>query len=118
MAHHREVKSHDSSRTSRRVADAFDDRSSTGPCGRRLTVSFMPIYVSVAVVSTLCFVDGVRRSAAQWLDADRAKTWWLVALAFSGWLCLPAVVVVPAYLIGVVPRFSPRLAQGEDRFRK
>ena len=64
------------------------------------------LIVAVYAVSGACFLDGARRSQGEWAHADKERSYWLMMIVVGGLLVLPAVVVVPAYLVGVVPKFA------------
>lgn len=66
----------------------------------------MAVLIVICVLTGLCLIDAARRPTAQWAEADRDKGYWVTSLVMSGILVLPAVVLVPAYLIGVLPRFA------------
>lgn len=79
----------------------------------------MELVIAIYVLTGLCLIDAARRSTAQWAEADRDKPYWIGSLAASGLFVLPAVVFVPAYLIGVVPRFGSHPRPGvHDPFAK
>jgi hypothetical protein len=73
-------------------------------------------------LSLVCLVDAVRRPVVAWVAADRNKGWWVGALVVSAMIVIPAPVIVPAYLLGVLPMF-PRgqevgAARQRDKFAK
>ncbi|MBX3313760.1 MAG: hypothetical protein KF906_05505 [Actinobacteria bacterium] len=76
--------------------------------------------VAVAwVVSGICVFDAARRSAGEWAHADKDKGYWLMLLTVGGLFVLPAVVIVPCYLLGVLPKFGGgRSAVEQNPFSK
>ena len=68
------------------------------------------IYVTSWAVCIYCLYDAIRHSDGEWVHADRSKSSWIGYLVLSGFLCVPTIVIVPAYLLGVKPKFS-----GADR---
>lgn len=68
----------------------------------------MAVMITIWVVSGLCVLDAVRRTQAEWAEADRDKGYWVTSLVVSGVLALPALVFVPGYVFGVLPRFTSR----------
>lgn len=66
----------------------------------------MAALITIWVVSGLCVLDAVRRPVAEWAEADREKSYWVMSLIISGLFALPALVFVPGYVLGVLPRFG------------
>jgi hypothetical protein len=60
--------------------------------------------------------DQLRRPASAWVAADRNRGWWIATTTVFG-LFACGIVIAPAYLLGVVPRFGNHLAV-DDAFRK
>ena len=52
------------------------------------------------------FIDAYRHDEDAWRLAKRDRHWWLVMLGFSLVVLAPAVIFVPAYYVGVRPRFQ------------
>jgi hypothetical protein len=74
----------------------------------------------VLVISYLAaaaaLADQLRRPASEWAAADRNRGWWISMTVFLG-LFACGIFIAPAYLVGVVPRFSSQVAV-DDAFRK
>jgi hypothetical protein len=63
-------------------------------------------------IAALAFVDGVRRPASQWLEADRNRGYWLTAIVLLN------VVGALLYLVFVLPRFPAGSSAGGEMFLK
>lgn len=79
----------------------------------------MTIVVLIWLAVGGCLVDALRRPAHFWAEADRDRAWWVSMLVVS-LLVLPAVLIVPAYLVAVVPMSTSRASRDRstDPFRK
>jgi hypothetical protein len=71
-----------------------------------------PLVVVCYGVTAVAFVDALRRSPSEWLEADRNKAFWLVMLVFLN------VLGALAYVLFVVTRFSGSRATGEDFLKR
>lgn len=79
----------------------------------------MTIVVLIWLAVGGCLVDAFRRPAHFWAEADRDRGWWVSMLVVS-FRVLPAIFIVPAYLMAVVPMSTSRasLSHSTDPFRK
>ena len=64
------------------------------------------VAIALPLLTLLAFVDAYRHDEDAWSAAERDRRWWLLVLGVSLVLVLPGVIFMPAYLVGVRPRFG------------
>ncbi len=60
------------------------------------------IGVLLCVGAVIAFIDALRRSPSEWIEADRNRGYWLITLV------LFSVFAAPFYALFVLPRFPHR----------
>lgn len=62
-----------------------------------------PFIVLFWIATLVATFDAIRRPAVAWVGADRSRSFWVSGLVISSLMLLPAVVLLPAYFVGVMP---------------
>jgi hypothetical protein len=75
------------------------------------------IFMIIWVANLIFTFDAARHPATSWAAADRKKFFWVAMFVAGCFFFLPALVILPGYLIGVRPRFA-RAPEIDSQFRK
>lgn len=65
-----------------------------------------PFIVLFWIATVIATFDALRRPAAAWVAADRGRGFWVTGLVISSLMLFPAIVFLPAYVVGVLPWMS------------
>lgn len=75
------------------------------------------VVVLAYLALAMTLVDAFRRPDNAWAEADRQKGFWVAILGMSVFFIPMALVLIPAYLLGVLPRMSSN-SEIPDPYRK
>ena len=78
-------------------------------------VTLYLIFAYVCGVATI--IDAVRRPQAQWVAADRDRTWWVGGIVVCTLFAVGPIIGL-VYLVGVVPGFAREQRYDTDSFKK